>query len=370
MTLLHGQKIRRMKETVTPLSPAFDPPCQNHVTWSAPSNIALIKYWGKSGDQLPGNPSLSMTLDRTMTTTSVYYRILPGAGFSWHFYFDGRVERSFEKKLEIYLTKVRGLLPWMEHAEITINTCNSFPHSSGLASSASAMAALSLSLLSIEEEINLKKMPENEFRRKASVLARLGSGSASRSVYGGYVVWGRTGKISDSSDEYAVSLNEGLHPFFKNIHDAILIVNSKRKPVSSSEGHALMKHHPFADPRYRQAKVNMENMIEILRKGDQDKFIALTEAEALTLHALMMSSNPGYILLEPETLEIIRKVRQYREQTGRFIAFTLDAGPNVHVLYHDSDKHETEEFIGRELMKYCENQMFIPDRIGSGPLKI
>ncbi|HYW95550.1 MAG TPA: hypothetical protein VE870_08190 [Bacteroidales bacterium] len=338
----------------------------SRISWTAPSNIALVKYWGKKEGQLPMNPSISMTLEKSVTKTTVHYSTHNKGRLKQTFFFEGKREPSFEDKLALYFDRIRPLMPVIDNLELQIDSQNSFPHSSGIASSASAMAALSLCLLSIEHELKEETLSEEDFKRQASRLARLGSGSASRSVYPGYVLWGKTGGYSHSSDEHALEL-EGVHPFFSGMNDSILIVNSGRKKVSSSAGHALMEQHPFAGSRYEQARENAKALLKVLVEGDSEKFIRIVENEALTLHAMMMSSDPGYLLLETGTLEIIGKVRDYREQSGQFIAFTLDAGPNIHLLYHDKDKHETELFIKRELMKFCENEVFITDRLGTGP---
>lgn len=337
-----------------------------HVSWTAPSNIALVKYWGKRDGQLPMNPSISMTLEKSVTTTTVHYSTYSKGKVKQTFFFEGKREPTFEDKLATYFARIKPLMPVIDRLELLIDSQNSFPHSSGIASSASAMAALSLCLLSIEHELTGETLSDADFKQRASRLARLGSGSASRSVYPGYVLWGKTGDYSNSSDEHALEL-AGVHPFFTGLNDSILIVNSGRKKVSSSAGHALMERHPFAASRYEQARENVKALLNVLVGGDTEKFINIVENEALTLHAMMMSSDPGFLLLEPGTLAIIGKVRDYREQSGQFIAFTLDAGPNIHLLYHDKDKHETELFIKRELMKFCENEVFITDRLGTGP---
>ncbi len=341
----------------------------SEITWTAPSNIALVKYWGKKEGQLPMNPSISMTLKESVTRTTVFYREKREANPGRDFFFHTKPEPLFEKKLKPYFEILEQNLPVMRHLDICIESANSFPHSAGIASSASSLAALALCMTSIEEKLSGKKLPENEFFRKASMLARMGSGSAARSVYGGYVLWGESPAAEGSSNEYAVDISSAVHPFFSAMNDAILIVSSKAKKISSSLGHAMMKDNPFSGSRYAQAGENTVRMAGILRNGDALAFMSLVEHEALSLHAMMMTSGPGYLLLKPGTLEIISKVRDYREQTGHFIAFTLDAGPNVHLLYPDSDRYETETFIKKEVMEYCENESFIDDRIGQGPVK-
>ncbi len=368
-TLLHGRNPELMREKGIQHSPSDIPGYQDHVTWTAPANIALVKYWGKKANQLPMNPSLSLALERCVTETTIHYRFRKGSGLEWQFYFDGDLQHTFGKKIEMFFTNVTGILSSLPHLDIRIDSRNTFPHSAGIASSASSMAALALCMMSIEEVFTGRVMLENEFIHSASMLARRGSGSAARSVIGGYAIWGKSDIFPGSADEYATSLPFEVHPFFYGINNAILVVDSGRKAVSSSEGHALMKDHPYAQARYREANKHLQLLSNILRRGDSEEFISLVEKEALSLHALMMSSDPGIILMRPATLEIINKVRRYREQSGQFVAFTLDAGPNVHLIYHDNNRSETELFIKRELMKFCEEGTVIPDHIGTGPVK-
>jgi len=206
--------------------------------------------------------------------------------------------------------------------------------------------------------------------REASRLSRLASGSACRSVYGGYVIWGHVAQIAGTSDEYAVPVPFEVNPVFREMRDAILVVSSKEKEVSSRAGHSLMEGHPYAGPRYEMAMTNMLDLSDALKSGDFDNFIRITESEALSLHALMMSSHPSYLLIEPNTLNIVNAIRQFRKETGIPVCFTLDAGPNVHMLYPAADGITIRNWIGVELVKYCEIGKWIDDRIGDGPEKL
>ena len=145
---------------------------------------------------------------------------------------------------------------------------------------------------------------------KASYFSRLASGSAARSVFPKMALWGTTNYFKGSSDEYAVSLENDIHPVFTTYHDSILIVSGETKSVSSRAGHALMEGNPYAPARYAQANENIKNLLKALKGGDLDTFINITESEALQLHALMMCSNPSYILMKPNTLRIIEIIRQ------------------------------------------------------------
>lgn len=337
------------------------------ISWQSPSNIALVKYWGKHGIQLPSNPSLSFTLSECHTTTELYWK--EGEG-KVDLLFNGERREKFTARAYDYLQSISSYLPFLKNINLHIDSMNNFPHSAGIASSASAMSSLALCLCSLEKEVTGIDLPEEEFYRKASFLGRLGSGSAARSVYGGYVSWGKSEKVPDSSDEYASHLPIEIHESFMDMRDTILIVDEGIKAVSSSAGHKLMATHPYRNQRYETAHKNFNVLMKALRKGDNAAFIQIVETEALGLHALMMSSNPGYILLKPDTLHIIHKIRAFRELSCTPICYTLDAGPNVHLLYHQKDSLEVEEFITQELLLYCNDKYRINDHIGKGPEKI
>ena len=338
----------------------------NKVTWQSPSNIALIKYWGKHGVQLPSNPSLSFTLSECHTTTELYWK--EGTGMI-ELLFDGESKERFTARARDYISSIASYFPYLKDMDLHIDSTNNFPHSAGIASSASAMSSLALCLVSMEEEITGKKFSEEDFLRRASNIGRLGSGSAARSVYGGFVSWGKSEILPDSSDEYASPLPIEIHENFGDMRDTILIVDQGIKAVSSRAGHKLMARHPYAQQRFQQANKNFAELLKALKEGDDPNFIRIVENEALGLHALMMSSTPGYILLKANTLKIIHRIRAFRDLSCTTLCFTLDAGPNVHLLYHDSDAAEIEEFITEELLLYCSNKYRIDDHIGEGPKK-
>ncbi len=341
-----------------------------HVEWECPSNIALIKYWGNKPVQIPVNPSLSFTLTKCITRMSVDFGFTSKPEFSLDFVLDGKPNTTFAEKISAYLLRISPFMPFLKSIELRIVSSNSFPHSTGIASSASSFAALSLALCSMEQQIRETFTEDKEFYRKASFLARLGSGSASRSVYGGAVLWGQTPKMAESSDEAATPVSGHINPEFMNYRDSILVVYTGAKQVSSSKGHQLMEKHPFTDARILQANHNLAYLLQIMKKGNRSAFVDVIENEALTLHALMMSSDPGYLLLQPNTLEIIREVRKYRELTGLPLGFTLDAGANVHLLYPSSIMTDVHGFIGEHLKQYCENGQVIHDQVGNGPVKV
>lgn len=344
---------------------------QGEVTWQSPSNIALVKYWGKLDHQIPANPSISFTLDSCRTTTTLKFRKKEkiSDNFDFELVFEGEKKESFRPKIQKFLERVEQYLPFLKDYKFIIETSNSFPHSSGIASSASGMSALALCLMSLEKQLD-PEMDDKYFTRKSSFLARLGSGSACRSIEGELVVWGFQRNIYGSSDLYGVQFRDEVHENFRNYRDTILLVDKGEKQVSSTVGHELMNGHPYAERRFQQAHDNLDRLKKILRSGDLSEFIKVVESEALTLHAMMMTSEPYFLLMKPNTLEIINKIFRFREETGLHLCFTLDAGANVHLLFPEKEEEKTLQFIESELKQYCQNGQYINDRVGSGAKKL
>jgi diphosphomevalonate decarboxylase len=339
------------------------------VSWQSPSNIALAKYWGKYGEQLPMNPSISFTLSNCNTRTSLSFEKKNSDGFDFQVFLDEKREASFEQKIQKFFERVEVYLPFLKDFKFKIETSNSFPHSSGIASSASGMSALALCLMDIERQMQ-PDITDSYFNEKASFLARLGSGSACRSVEGPLIVWGEHPEIEDSNNCFGTKYPFEVHEIFQNYQDTILLVDKGEKQVSSTLGHNLMLDHSFAEQRFRQAKENLSKLIPVFKNGDLSEFIKIVESEALSLHAMMMTSMPYFILMKPNTLEIINHIWKFREETGSKLCFTLDAGANVHVLYPETEKGTVLQFIKNKLSQFCKNGEFIEDETGLGAKKI
>ncbi len=345
--------------------------------WSAPSNIALVKYWGKKEHQIPANPSISFTLQNCKTITKLAFErrdSSPELGkeenkFSFDLLFEGKPKEDFKPKIEKFLQRIVAYCPYLTDYYLTIDTQNTFPHSSGIASSASGMAALAMNIMSLEKTL-YPSITEEYFYQKASFLARLGSGSACRSVKGSIVEWGKHQEIEGSTDLYGVDFSSEVHAIFNHYQDTILLVDKGEKQVSSTVGHDLMHHHPFASQRFEQAHINLSKLKKVLEIGDLEAFIEIVESEALTLHAMMMTSLPYFILMKPNTLEIITRIWKFRKETNLPICFTLDAGANVHVLYPENVSETILKFIKTELVGYCQNGQYICDAIGIGAIEI
>ena len=233
---------------------------QGKVGWQSPSNIALVKYWGKHGKQLPQNPSISFTLSECRSETFISFEKADSFGF--RFFFEGKENPAFGAKIEKFLLDYQAFFPFINQLSLKVESRNTFPHSSGIASSASSMSAFVMCLMEIERSLSLSKgrLTDIDFK-KASYFSRLASGSAARSVYPKMALWGITPCFEGSSDEYAVALENDIHLVFKTYRDSILIVSGETKSVSSRAGHALMEGNPYAPARYAQANENIQKLL-------------------------------------------------------------------------------------------------------------
>jgi diphosphomevalonate decarboxylase len=333
------------------------------VSWTAPSNIALIKYWGKHGKQLPCNASLSFSLCESTTTTRITFK--PSKSLKVFLNFQGKENEKFRERLEKFFSSLGEITHFFKNMEIDIDSSNTFPHSTGIASSASSLASIALCVSSLIYKVTEKEIDES-FYRLSSFFARLGSGSAARSVYGNYSIWGHTNVLA-SNDEYAIQYKD-FDPIFSDLCDAIFIVSDREKRISSSVGHGLMSKNPYADIRYANAQKNISKILDAMKKGSAEAFFAIIEQEAMELHAMMMVSNPPYLLLEPNTISIINKIKEFREATGLPVGYTIDAGPNIHFLYFSKDSKAIKPLID-ELKSFCQDGRVIFDKLGGGPVK-
>ena len=332
----------------------------------APSNIALVKYWGKRELQIPINPSISFTLSKSATQTRIEITPKQNKVLSIDFKFESRPQKTFESKIKFFFTRIIEYCPWILNHHFKIDSKNNFPHSSGIASSASSMASIAFGLMQLENLICNNHISEEEHKLKASFLARLGSGSASRSIEGPLVIWGESKCFSTSNDYYGLSINQliDVHQVFTTFCDTIIVIDKNPKRVSSSIGHQMMNDHPFYNGRIAQANNHILSLREILINGDLESMIPIVEREALSLHGLMLASSNYYLLMQPNTILVINKILDYRTSSKLPIMFSLDAGPNVHLLYPLNVKEQVMEFINSELLDYCTE--VLDDQVGKG----
>lgn len=288
---------------------------QAMATACACSNIAFIKYWGNRDTslRLPANGSISMNLDSLQTVTTVRFdAALP----TDRLILDGEEQRGEAlARVSRHLDHVRALAGIQMRAQVISR--NNFPTGAGIASSASAFSALTVAACAA---LGLRLS-----ERQLSALARLGSGSACRSVPGGFVEWyaGR-----DHASSYAQSIAPPEH---WALVDLVAIVSSAHKAVGSTGGHALAPTSPLQAARVADAPRRLNLCREAIRERDFEKLADVIEHDALMMHAVMMTSSPALIYWLPATLRIMQAVQQWR-QAGLPAAFTIDAGPNVHVI--------------------------------------
>ena len=321
---------------------------------------------------MPQNPSISLTLDNAFTKTDLTYspKQNKDEGISLDFRFEGKENEAFRAKMVKFLASITDIFPFLNQLHFEVESMNSFPHSSGIASSASSMSALAMCLCERENQLFGTLSDKNELLRKASFVARLGSGSACRSVYPVAGMWGELASENNASNLYAIPFAERLHKVFHTFHDDILIVSKGEKAVSSRAGHALMEGNIYAQNRYQQARQRTQDLIQAFEKGDVEHFGKIAENDALTLHALMMCSEPSYMLMRPNSLLMIEKVRVFRQETKLPLYFTLDAGPNLHLLYPDEFFEPIQSFIKSDLVPLCQDEMWIADKVGQGTVII
>lgn len=284
-------------------------------TAQANPNIAFIKYWGNrdSDLRLPVNGSISMNLDGLFSRTTV--------AFSASFRTDSlrignrKVTGPGLERVSRFLDIVRQRAGTKQYAQVISE--NNFPSGAGIASSAAAFAALALAA-SRAAGLDLS---EAELSR----LARRGSGSACRSIPGGYVEW-QAGETEE--DSYAFSF---AAPGHWDLIDCVAVVSSGHKKTGSTEGHALAPTSPLQSARLADAPRRLELCRRAILEKDFDAFAAVIEQDSDMMHAVMMTSTPGLFYWQPASIAVMEAVREWR-MGGLPVCYTVDAGPNIHVL--------------------------------------
>jgi diphosphomevalonate decarboxylase len=278
-------------------------------------NLAFIKYWGNINEdlRLPANGSISMNLDGLTTQTTVEF--LPDLESDLATVDGQPMTGGGMARISRHLDHVRKLAGISDCAEVT--SANNFPSGAGIASSASAFAALSLAAVTA---LNLGLS-----ERELSALARLGSGSASRSIPGGFVEWYTAANHEES---YAETFAPADH---WPLVDLIAIVSHAHKSTGSTEGHALAGTSVFQSVRVQTAPERLVLCKQAVLNRDFDQLAEVVELDSNMMHAVMMTSEPPLFYWLPPSLALMRAVRQWRAG-GVAVCYTLDAGPNVHCL--------------------------------------
>lgn len=281
----------------------------------APSNIAFIKYWGKKDEKLrlPTNGSISMNLSGLLTTTTVEFSEKYKEDLV--IIDDKKKENGERVRVIKHLDRIRKLTRLNLKAKVVSK--NNFPSSTGLSSSASGFAALTLAATSAIG-LNLSK-------RDLSILARLVSGSACRSIPDGFVEWFE-GENNESS--YAVSL---FPPDYWDVYDVVVVVSEEKKEVRTTQGQKLVFSSPFIKERLVKIPEKIRQIKKLIKEKKFTEFGELVEAEALEMHAIIMTSIPPLVYWYPETVNIMRLVRKWRKE-GFPVYFTINTGHDIHLI--------------------------------------
>jgi diphosphomevalonate decarboxylase len=327
----------------------------NTISVSSPSNIALIKYWGMSDAQkiLPNNASLSMTLKHCVSYCTLSSQTRGATDEILWKTADGSLtpaQTSMRFGIEQHLEQLRR--HYDDWQPLRIATTNNFPTGAGIASSASGFSALALAFaLRFEQALDNPAL---------SHLARLsGSGSAARSVVGGFVQWpGDAGHAQAPVQQLFPAQHWPLH-------DLIAVVDAGHKTISSRQGHRLAATSPFYSTRLSLLPERLETVRQAILNRDFNSLAAAVEREAVELHMIAMTSQPPIFYWQPATLQILARVRQLRLD-GLQVCATVDAGPNVHVLCTPQDAHAAY----RALRTLPNVKQWIFDQVGDGPRQL
>jgi diphosphomevalonate decarboxylase len=301
------------------------------VTAQAPSNIAFIKYWGlvNADQRIPANSSISMNLDNLKTVTTLEFS---NKYLKDNIIINGTEAIDREKqRVVMHLDRIRDLAKISVKAKVV--SINNFPSSSGLSSSASGFAALTLAATKAAG-LNLKE-------KELSILARLASGSACRSIPDGFVEWK---KGSQSDDSYAIS----LYPKdYWDIIDVVAVLSNIKKYTPTSYSMKLAQTSVFYRQRISQISKKIFQIKKYLQEKNFTKFGQLIENEAMELHAVIMTQSDTPIYLLPPTLKLMQKVRDFRS-IGLEVYFTINTGHDLHLLCRKKDESQLLNLLQKE----------------------
>ncbi|BCA96357.1 diphosphomevalonate decarboxylase [Legionella antarctica] len=302
-----------------------------HWLAQAPANIALIKYMGKkdSNSNLPDNSSLSYTLNNLLSTVKL--EVLPGKKDIW--------EPLITPGGSEFKLSVEGQKRFIEHLALIksyfhyqggflIQSSNNFPHGSGLASSASSFAALTKCASLALSELTDKPIPSVD---KQAQLSRLGSGSSCRSFYSPWALW-------KGDTVTAIDL-----PYKKLIHQ-VIVISGQEKNISSSEAHKRVKSSNFYSTRGQRAEENLKLLLNALRAEDWSSIYEICWHEFQDMHRLFSSCEQPFSYITKESQSVLNILHDQWQNTGDGPIVTMDAGPNIHLLYRPAQEDLARQF--------------------------
>ncbi len=308
-------------------------------------NIAFIKYWGNSDDhlRLPVNSSISMNLEGLFAETYVEWT---DTRFTDEFTLNDEHQSGDSLQRVIrHLDILRKRLGRQSKAKVVSR--NNFPTGAGIASSAAAFAALT--------SAGIAAAGATLSERELSTIARLGSGSAARSIPPGFVEW----YAADTHEEsYAQSL---FAPDYWDLVDVVAVVNKGHKAVGSTAGHSSAQTSPLQNARITGAEERVAQVRTAIKERNFNHFAAVVELDSNLMHSVMMTSSPPLFYWEPASLKIMKLVREWRAE-GLSVCYTLDAGPNVHCICVRNDA----ETVSSRLNSLSEVLTTLSANVGGG----
>lgn len=328
------------------------------ITTQSSPNIALIKYWGNRNDEwrLPMADSLSMTLDSPLIQAQIE---ASDVFITSSFDAQGRIKLQSDAaimRLKKHWNLTKQYLKTIEKADglpedIKIVIRSAIPPAVGIASSAAIFSALA------EGYAALLKPPNKLTREEISVIARLGSGSAARSIFGGYAGLLNTGEegIGSACGRQVATEQHWL------LHDIIIVPSREEKKVGSTEGHALAKTSPLFQERIRQIPRRMKECADAILKKDFEKLQRISEEDSLDMHRVMQTQTPPLEYLSDATHRIIRDIEKLRKNDALNVLYTMDAGPTVHLICTEDSREAVETFAQQQ--KDC---IVLKAKTGSG----
>lgn len=321
------------------------------ITVRTNSDIALVKYWGMKDtvNIIPANSNISMSLTGLQTVTTVQFDPALSAD---DITIDGdHLAIDVARGVKLFdQIRQRALAAGILHKPIyaKLVSQNNFPKSTGLSSSASGFAALTLAAChSLGWKLSNQEMCQ---------LTRFGSGSACRSLFGGFIEWHTAENVTDS---FAETIFPADH---MDIRDLSVIVSVGHKDISSAEGHLRAYSSIFFPTRLQNIEKKLTAVRTALAKKDFEALGELTEAEALEFQSILFTSHPAILMLEPGSLQIMHRVQELR-QKGIPVYFTMNTGFNIHVL----TLPEFEEQVSQELAALSDVKEIIHSQVGQGP---
>ena len=302
-----------------------------HWLAQAPANIALIKYMGKADENsnLPANSSLSYTLNNLLSTVKL--EVLPGKRDIWEPLMipgggEFQLSTAGQKRFIEHLARMKSYFNYQ--GGFLIQSTNNFPHGSGLASSASSFAALTkCATLALSELTEKPLLPVDE----QAQLSRLGSGSSCRSFYSPWALW-KGDKVSETE-----------LPYKKLLHEVIVISN-KEKLVSSSEAHRRVKSSRAFSMRVQRAEEHLKILLDALLASDWHNAYQICWNEFYDMHNLFSSCEQPFTYMTDETVNVLNILQDQWQKKGDGPIITMDAGPNIHLLYRLDQEELLRQF--------------------------